>query len=53
MEMEKQRIKDERVKKALSKELSERYDRTFMSKDTRKELKQSLAQLEKSSKNGL
>ena len=34
-QMEKQRAKDEKIKKSLAKELCERYDRTFMSKDNR------------------
>ena len=35
------------MKKVLAREMSERYDRTFMSKDTRKLLKQSLKKLDK------
>ena len=41
------------MKKALAKELNERYDKTYMSKDTRKELKQTLNKLDKGRKEGL
>ena len=46
MEIEAQRKREEKMKKVLAKEMSERYDRTFMSKDTRKQLKLSLKRLE-------
>lgn len=36
------------MKKVLAKEMNERYDRTFMSKDIRKELKVSLKKLDAS-----
>ena len=36
------------MKKVLAKEMNERYDRTFMSKDIRKELKASLKKLDAS-----
>ena len=42
IEIEAQRKREEKMKKVLAREMSERYDRTFMSKDTRKLLKQSL-----------
>ena len=39
IEIEAQRKREEKMKKVLAREMSERYDRTFMSKDTRKQLK--------------
>ena len=45
LEMERQREREVRIKKALAKELVERYDRTFMTPGMKKEMKLSLQKL--------